>query len=197
MEMNTIEDARAKLEAAWHIMVAEMPSVLGGELHYQAMAYHALRTAGVPINQIGMNVKQWITDPKSDMFRQLSEKKHIDYRVGFEPIPDVVLFRPEVSGDWRRRNRDATLRAMFMAIEVKASERAGGRLSRSEITRDILKLAAHREEVLHMGGVMKPVMMVIDVAPLAAERMRGGDIDHCRALSDMHNVAWRYLGQPD
>lgn len=195
--MNTIEEARAKLDAAWHIMVAEMPGVLGGELHYQAMVYHALRTAGVPNNQIGMNVKQWITDPKSDMFRQLSEKKHIDYRVGFEPIPDVVLFRPEVSGDWRRRNHDATLRAMFMAIEVKASERAGGRLSRSEVTRDILKLAAHREEVLHIGGMMEPVMMVIDVAPHAAERMRSADIDHCRALSEVHSVAWRYLGQSD
>ena len=38
--------------------------------------------------------------------------------------------------------------------------------------RDILKLAAHREEVIHLGADMDPVMMVIDVAPLTSERMR-------------------------
>lgn len=196
IDMNTIEDARASLDLAWHIMLPEMPGVLGGELHYQAMVYHALRSVGVPINQIGMNVKQWIAAPQSGLFRQLSDKKHIDYRGGFEPIPDVVLFRPDVAGDWRRRNRDVTLRTMLMAIEVKASERAGGRLSRSEIARDILKLAAHREEVVQLGAVMEPVMMVIDVAPLGEERMRTRDIDHCRGLADAHQVVWRYLGQP-
>ena len=59
-------------------------------------------------------------NPQSDLFRALSDMKHVDDRVGFEPIPDVVLFRPEVRGDWRRRNHDVTLRSMLMTIEVKA-----------------------------------------------------------------------------
>lgn len=192
--MITPDDAKAKLDLAWKILLKEIPRVLGGELHYQAMVYHALRTAGVPISQIGMNVKQWIADPQSELFRKFAAKKHVDYRVGFEPIPDVVLSRPDVAGDWRRRNRDVTLRSMLMAIEVKASERSGNRLSRAEIARDILKLAAHREEVVQFGAMMDPVMMVIDVAPLAKERMKASEIDHCRALAKALQVEWRYIG---
>ena len=52
-------------------MADECRAVLGGELHYQAMAYHALRMAGVPLAQVGMNVKQWIAEPTSELFRQL------------------------------------------------------------------------------------------------------------------------------
>ena len=65
---------------------------------------------------------------------------------------------------------------MLMAIEVKASERAGGRLSRAEVLRDIQKLSAHRHEVRRLGADMTPVMMVIDVAPLPSERMRAEDV---------------------
>jgi hypothetical protein len=81
----------------------------------------------VPSRQLGMNVKIWITDVVSELFRKLDEKKHPEFRGGFEPIPDVVSFRPEIEGDWRRRNREKTLRQMLMAIEVKASERYLGR----------------------------------------------------------------------
>lgn len=195
-QMRTIADAQALFDSAWQIMTREIPRILGGELHYQAMVYHALRTAGAPIDQIGMNVKQWIEAPRSDLFRSLADRKHVDFRKGFEPIPDVVMFGPQVGGDWRRRNRAVTLRSMLMAIEIKASERAGGRLSRAEVVRDLLKLAAHREEVIHLGADMAPVMVVIDVAPSRGERMRSNDIDHCSKLAEERQIQWRYFGAP-
>lgn len=192
--MNSLEEAEALLAHAWQVMTTECREVLGGELHYQAMAYHALRVAGVPLAQLGMNVKQWIEAPTSELFQRLSVKKHHDYQGGFEPIPDIVLFRPEISGGWRRRNRANTLLHMLMAIEIKASERAGRRLSRAEIVRDIHKLAAHRHEVQRLGADMTPVMMVIDVAPLTSERMRAADVGECQGAADGEGVRWLYLG---
>jgi hypothetical protein len=44
------EDALAAIDKAWPTICEECLSVLGGELHYQAMIYHALRSAGgVPL----------------------------------------------------------------------------------------------------------------------------------------------------
>ncbi|UYM15984.1 hypothetical protein [Endozoicomonas euniceicola] len=152
--------------------------MLGSELHYQAMIYHCLRTAGaVPIDQLGMNVKIWISNPISPLFQALDKKKHEDYQGGFEPIPDIVIFSPEIRGDWRRRNRKRTLVDTLLAIEVKASERANGRLRPGEIISDIEKLAAHREEVRHHKKNMYPVMLVIDSTPEATERMTNHAID--------------------
>ncbi len=100
----SMADALDALTRAWPPFANECRSVLGSELHYQALLYHCLRAHGqVPSRQLGMNVKIWITDVVSDLFRELDERKHEDYRGGFEPIPDVVIFRPEIGGDFRRR----------------------------------------------------------------------------------------------
>jgi hypothetical protein len=99
-----------------------------------------------------MNVKIWIESVTSEYFLKLDEKKHPDYRGGFELIPDVVIFRPEIAGDWRHRNNENTLRHMLMAIEVKASERYLGRLRAGEMVKDVLKLEALRIEALHKGA---------------------------------------------
>jgi hypothetical protein len=49
-------------------------------------------------------------------------------KVGFEPIPDIVLFSPNISSDWRRKNYRNTLKNMLITIEVKASKREKSRL---------------------------------------------------------------------
>ena len=92
--LTTVEQAVAVLARAWPLIVDECRAVLGSELHYQAVIYHCLRTTGVPRTQVGMNVKQWITDPVTPLFQQLDARKHELYRGGFEPIPDIVLFNP-------------------------------------------------------------------------------------------------------
>ena len=107
------------------LIVDECRAVLGSKLHYQAVIYHCLRATGVPRTQVGMNVKQWITDPVTPLFRQLDARKHELYRGGFERIPDIVLCNPDIGGDWRRRRREVTLKHMLLAIEVKVSEREG------------------------------------------------------------------------
>lgn len=185
-------DAKTVLAKAWPMIVEECRAVLGGELHYQAIVYHCLRNAGWPRTQIGMNVKQWIENPVSATFKAKDVKKHIDFQGGFEPIPDVVLFSSEIGGDWRRRNRENTLRHMLCAIEVKASERAKARLRAGEIKNDIIKLVAHREEIEYRGLQMMPVMMVIDVAPDADERMLGAAVSECADFAAASRVAWLY-----
>ena len=80
--------------------------MFGSELYYLAVLYHCLRMHGkVPPGQLGMNVKNYITAVVSEYFRKLNEETHPDYRGGFEPIPDVVIFRTGIGGDFRRRNR--------------------------------------------------------------------------------------------
>lgn len=191
--MQTIEEARAALQNAWVLIKSECLLVLGSELHYQAMIYHALRTAGrVPLSQIGMNVKMWINNPVSELFKKLDSVKHPDYQGGFEPIPDVVIFKPEINADWRRRNRENTLINMLIAIEVKASERAKSKLRLAEIELDIRKLAAHREEVLHLGSSMLPVMLIIDSAPNESERMNPTTIEQAHNLAKKLDVAFMY-----
>ncbi|WP_144037205.1 hypothetical protein [Sphingomonas sp. TZW2008] len=191
-----VTQAKQLVVRAWPQIVAETREQLGGELHYQAVAYHCLRQAGVPARQMGMNVKQWIDAPISSLFQAWDQKKKEAFRGGFEPVPDIVLFKPEVAGNWQRRNAEATIANMLMAIEVKASERANGRLSVAEIVRDIAKLAAHREEIEHRGHAMTPVMMVIDVASDARERMRAKDVDYCAARAAEQQVGWMYVS-PD
>ena len=82
-----------------------------------------------------------------------------------------MIFRPEINGDWRRRNREKTLRQMLIAIEVKASEGKGSRLRAGEIVDDISKLEALRTEALHRGSDVLPTVITIDTAPEANERM--------------------------
>ena len=176
--LNTIKSAKQALLLAWPTIKKECLSVLGSELHYQAMIYHCLRNNGdVPTSQLGMNVKIWIDKPTTKLFKKLDKRKHQDYQGGYEPIPDIVIFRPEIKGDWRRRNRDNTLAKMLVAIEVKASERSESRLQPGEIVKDLEKLSAHKKEVKNRGFNMFPVMMVVDSAPLEAERMTSHGIE--------------------
>ena len=192
--MQSIEEAKVALKTAWPLIKSECLSVLGSELHYQAMIYQALRTDGrVPANQIGMNVKMWIDKPVSELFKKLSDRKHEKYRHGFEPIPDVVIFKPEINSDWRRRNKKNTLNNMLIAIEVKASERAKSRLRSAEISLDIQKLAAHREELLHRGSSMLPVMLIIDSAKEEPERMNQNTLKQACALAKDLDVEFMYI----
>lgn len=197
VKMDTPEQAVSLLSKAWPTIVAECMNCLGGELHYQAMVYHCLRVAGVPLKQLGMNVRQDIRDVKTELFRRFDERKHVDFRGGFETIPDVVLFKPEVNGDWRRRRAQDTLLNMLVAIEIKASERDKSRLREGEIKRDIEKLAAHREEVEHLGATMVPVMMVLDTAPDLSERMTPKALKACRELAATERVAFAYLAESE
>ena len=192
--MLNLEDALQAVDLSWPLLCSECLSVLGSELHYQAMVYHALRSVGhVPATQLGMNVKQFISDVQSELFRKFDAAKHKDFRGGFEPIPDVVIFSPAVDGDWRRRRREHTLRHMLLAIEVKASERANGRLSEAEVSTDIRKLAAHRQEVRYLGFDFHPVMLIIDSARVREERMSESSLLACRKLAGELNVEWRYI----
>lgn len=188
-----LEEVKRIIRATWPMIIEECRSVLGSELHYQAVVYHCLRQAGCPRDQIGMNVKQWIDAPTSDLFREWEVSKKPGFQGGFEPIPDVVLFAPGIAGDWRRRNFVNTVQHMVCAIEVKASERAKSRLGVAEIRRDIAKLAAHREEVMHRGGTMYPVMLVIDVAPDPLERMQDHAVTQCARYAAGEGIAWLYL----
>lgn len=201
--MNNQTEAKAVLMKAWPHIVKECRQVLGSELHYQAMIYHCLRHYGkVPIDQIGMNVKMWIDKPTTSVFKQKDKDKQIEYQGGFEPIPDVVLFKPSIQGDWRRRNFENTRKRMLMAIEVKASERMDSRLRPKEIMADIEKLAAHREEVHCYAGSMIPVMMIIDTAPEEEERMLPVNIPVIQDHARNNDVSFFYLSldkkiQPD
>lgn len=99
-EIATPADAYAAFLVAWPTIVEECCAVWGSELHYQAMIYRALREAGaVPQDQLGMNVKIWLEGSRTPLFRKLDKRKHPDYRGGFEPIPDVVIFNEEIKGD--------------------------------------------------------------------------------------------------
>ncbi len=190
------DDAIAAIELAWSQICEECRGVLGSELHYQAMIYHALRVAGgVPAAQLGMNVKQWIPNVRSELFKKFDLAKDERYRGGFEPIPDIVVFSPDVAGDWRRRRREHTITCMLAVIEVKASERSGKRLTVSEVAGDIRKLAAHREETQFLGFDFHPVMIVVDTAPKAEERMTSAALAEARRASEQLAVEFRYLSQ--
>ena len=192
--MNDLNEAKNAIHKAWSIIKTECLSVLGSELHYQAMIYNLLRTEGnVPLQQLGMNVKMWIDNPVSELFQELDKRKHIDYQGGFEPIPDVVIFKPSINGDWRRRNNHETLTNMLIAIEVKASEREKSRLQPSEIMLDIQKLAAHREEVLARASDVFPLMLVIDSAPMKEERMTTGALEKSHELALKLGVGFLYI----
>ena len=193
--MDSSRESAEFLLKAWPSIVHECRVTLGSELFYQAVIYHNLRQAGVPLRQIGMNVKMQIDEPVSKLFRELDLKKHENFRGGFEPIPDVALFSPSVSADWRRRNNAVTLGSLLLAIEVKASERANGRLRSGEVIGDMKKLAAHREEATHRSSDFYPVMMVVDTAPLPEERMTEYGFDLARRSAEALSVGFLYLSQ--
>lgn len=193
-----VADALSMLVQAWPHFISECRSVLGSELHYQAMLYHCLRTYGaVPLRQLGMNVKMWITEVVSEHFRMLDERKAEGYRGGFEPIPDVVIFRPQIKADFRRRNRENTLRQMLVAIEVKASEREGRRLRAGEIVDDIVKLEALQIEARHKGSNVLPVVVTIDTAPEENERMTPDARRETEAAARERGVCLFYVSPSD
>lgn len=192
--MRTQAEALEALTRSWSAIVEECRCVLGSELHYQADAYHCLRKVGmVPPKQIGMNVKIWIPDVVSDHFKARDLRKAPDFQGGFEPIPDVVIFRPDIRGDFRRRNRANTLRQMLAAIEVKASERHGDRLKPAEVIEDILKLDALRLEARHREADVLPAVIVFGTAPDPVERMRGEAVDAARSVAEERGVCFFYL----
>ena len=196
--MRTQDEALAALTQSWPAIVEESRSVLGSELHYQAVVYHCMRQVGqVPPKQIGMNVKILIYDVISDHFKAKDLRKAPDYQGGFEPIPDVVIFKPEIGGDFRRRNRANTLRQMLIAIEIKASERDKDRLKPKEVIDDILKLDALRLEARHREVDVLPAMIVFDTAPDLVEQMRKEAVDAARSAAEERNVCFFYLSREE
>lgn len=187
-------DAIEAVRRANSIMLAECQEVLGSELHYQAMIYHSLRMSGVPVSQLGMNVKMYISNPITPLFQNLDKKKNEKFRGGFEPIPDVVIFSPLIKGDWRRRNRINTLKESLVAIEIKASERHKGRLTESEIVNDLKKLTAHRDEAIHRNAGFAPIMIIVDTAPDPTERMKRFAIDRCIDFATNDHIGIIYIG---
>ena len=186
-DVETSADALGTLTRAWPTFVTECRSVLGSELHYQALLYHCLRThGGVPSGQLGMNVKIWIEPVTTEYFRNLDKQHAEGYGGGYEPIPDVVIFR--------RRNNKNTLRQMLVAVEVKASERHLGRLTAREIVDDIKKLNALRTEVSNKeeGSDPLPAVVVVDTAPEPKERMTPEAREVVEAAAREHRVCFFY-----
>src|SRR5215208_5505421 len=64
-----------------------------------------------------------------------------------------------------------SVRNKLMAVEVKASERHEGRLQPGEMKKDIHRLEALRVEARNKGTETLPVVIAIDTAPAAYERM--------------------------
>lgn len=159
--------------------------------------YRCFREFGeVPVEQIGMNVKIWIDNPITSFLRTREYYKHKDFRGGIEPVPDIVLFTPEIKGDFRRRNNENTFKCMLMAIEVKASERENSRLTPGEICEDIYKLEAFRNEARRRRKNFVPTMVVLDTAPQPEERMTSQSVETILSEAKQHNVGLFYLA-PD
>lgn len=194
--MKTPYHAAMKLLEAWPGIMHDCRETLGSELFYQAVVYHHLRSVGVPKRQLGMNVKMWISGPVAPLFRQLDEKKKEGFRGGFEPIPDVVMFSEGVNGDFRRRNNEQTLKCLSLVVEVKVSELAKARLTVGKVAADINKLAALRHECCHRGGNFYPVVMVLDTAPLAQERMTQYSYNKTKVIAEENRVGFLYCS-PD
>lgn len=187
--------AYARFLKAWPAIVNECRAVWASELHYQAMIYHTLRTAGpVPREQLGMNVKIMIEDPSSEFFREGDKARHPDFQGGCEPIPDIAIFHRWVWGDFRRRNCDETFNNLLLAAEVKVSERADSRLQPGEIINDIRKLDALRQEVRDWKLEIVPVMLVIDTAETSEGRMTRPSLGKVRKFAEELEVPFFYCG---
>ena len=143
-----------------------------------------------------MNVKMWISEPVAPLFQELDEKKHEQFRGGFEPIPDVAIFSEGISGDFRRRNNEQTLKCLSLVIEVKASERDRSRLAVGEVRNDINKLAALRVECNRRESDFYPVVMVLDTAPLTREQMTQYSYNATKVIAEENSVGFLYCS-PD
>ena len=192
----TPEEAYSAFFTAWDDISAECCAVLGSEVHYQAMIYHALRVKGsVPQGQLGMNVKIWLKGAHTSLFKKFDQLKHPDYQGGYEPIPDVAIFHEDIKKDWRRRNYKKTAKYLLLAVEVKASERELKRLFPAEIIRDIEKLNALRAELRwRRHHTIVPVMVVIDTAPEPEERMTKEAFEEVMEKAAALSVHFFYCG---
>jgi hypothetical protein len=144
-----------------------------------------------------MNVKIWISDVVSERFKELDLRKAEDFRGGFEPIPDLVIFSSEIDGDFRRRNYENTLRHMLLTAEIKASERFQRRLRSGEIKKDILKLDALRLEAQAREADFIPAVIIVDTAPDEVERMGSWALEEARDAASSHGVCFFYLSPED
>jgi len=117
------------------------------------------------------------------------------FRGGREPIPDLIIFSPEIVNDFRRRNYENTLRHMLLAAEIKVSERFQGRLRAGEIRKDILKLDALREETQAREADLIPVVIVVDTAPDEIERMGGWALEEAREEASIRGVCFSTFRQ--
>lgn len=196
--MLSYQDSIQIFKKVWPHICSECKGILGSELHYQAMMYWCFRDFGnVPPQQIGMNVKIRVFDPITPLFRELDSKKHEDFQGGYEPIPDIVLFSPEIEGDFRRRNRENTLRHMLMAIEVKASERENARLRPGEIIRDLEKLKAFQNEASRRRSYVVPTMIIVDTTQEESEKMRASSLEEVACHVEKLNVGLFYTSRDD
>jgi hypothetical protein len=85
---------------------------------------------------------------------------------------------------------------MLMAIEMKASERAGSRISDAEVLWDIGKLDAHRiEGEQRHKRTIGAVIMIINTAPRREERMTDLSINRVRARAREAGVDFYYVSE--
>jgi len=200
MTIENIEQARNSINNSFEQIQSECKSVLGSELHYQAIIYHCLRLYGkVPNSQIGMNVKITFINPKSEFFREgiknlnKAYQKNKSGQEGKEIIPDITIFSKNVKADFRRRNTKNTLKETLYSLEVKASERKNGRLRPKEIKTDILKLKAQYSETkIKHNKEIGIGMLVIDTAPKNNERMTKISLDEVIEFAKDNNVDFWY-----
>jgi hypothetical protein len=194
----TINDGETALAAflrTWPYFVNEAQEVLGSELLYQAIFYHCLRTRGeVPIRQLGMNVKMHIDEVVSVHFKS---KANPLYSNGCESVPDILIGRPELGADFRRRNYKNTHRNALLAAEMKVSENDGKRMHPGPVLEDIAKIAAIREEALHRDSDIVPAMVVVCTAPLERERLTEYSRREVEVAARELGVCYFYVGPDD
>jgi hypothetical protein len=193
----TTQEALAALDRAWPTICEECLRAPGGVRHYQAVIYHALRTAGeVPLTQLGAGVRQFLPNLVSKYLRETAARRHSLHR---ELITDIVIFAPDVASDWRRS--EASLRSMRLAINVVAAygrdegKNALKRLRSEHLLTVIRLLAAHREEVRNrfakrelwsnrIEDRSKPAPPLIRVDPSDPDAFT----EHLTITSDFHPV---------
>lgn len=198
--MNSAAECITCISNSFDNIVSECRSVLGSELHYQAMIYYILRSVGqVPVSQMGMNVKTTIKNPKNDFLKFRIQNKNIKFQSdGIEIIPDLTIFGRAINSDWRRRNYKNTLKETLFALEIKASERHKGRISFKEIETDILKLKAQYEETLiNCRRKIGIGILIIDVAPDVNERIKTSTLKRIIELSKSNSVNLWYFNQDE
>ncbi|MBP1840442.1 hypothetical protein [Formosa algae] len=185
---------------SYSTIVNECRTVLGSELHYQAMVYSILRTKGkVPISQIGMNVKTCIENCQTEFLQERIRKKNIKFQsIDLEIIPDISVYEKSINSDWRRRNFKNTLKKTLYSLEIKASERHYNRLVFSEIKNDLFKLKAQYEETkIKFGKLIGIGMLIIDTAPKCEERISKSTLKQSIDIAKELNIDIWYFNQDE